>query len=241
MSQKTFIAVIPARYAATRFPGKLMQRLGNKPVIRHVYDNTVATGLFNDVFVVTDSNIIYDEISNSGGKAIMSKRSHESGSDRIAEAIEDMNVDVIVNVQGDEPFIKKEPLQKLVLLFSDPTVQVASLMRKISREEAGNPNNVKVVFDENDFALYFSRSIIPFQRDNEVGAEYYLHVGVYAYKKEALMNFTRWPQSVLEKTEKLEQLRYLENGIRIKMAETDYINIAIDTMEDLEKAKTYIP
>lgn len=233
------IAVIPARYAATRFPGKLMQGLGNKSVIRHVYDNTVATGLFNDVFVVTDSDVIYDEISNSGGKAIMSKRSHESGSDRIAEAIEDMIVDVVVNVQGDEPFIKKEPLEKLVRLFKDPVVQVASLMRKISKEEAGNPNNVKVVIDKNDYALYFSRSIIPFQRDNEIPAEYFLHVGVYAYKKEALMNFTRWPVSVLEKTEKLEQLRYLENGVRIKMTETDYINISIDTPGDLETAKNY--
>lgn len=233
------IAVIPARYAATRFPGKLMQRLGNKSVIRHVYDNTVATGLFNDVFVVTDSDVIYNEISDSGGKAIMSKRSHESGSDRIAEAIEDMIVDVVVNVQGDEPFIKKEPLEKLVRLFKDPVVQVASLMRKISKEEAGNPNNVKVVIDKNDYALYFSRSIIPFQRDNDIPAEYFLHVGVYAYKKEALMNFTRCPVSVLEKTEKLEQLRYLENGVRIKMSETDYVNISIDTPGDLETAKNY--
>ncbi len=233
------IAVIPARYAATRFPGKLMQRLGNKSVIRHVYDNTVATGLFNDVFVVTDSDVIYNEISDSGGKAIMSKRSHESGSDRIAEAIEDMIVDVVVNVQGDEPFIKKEPLEKLVRLFKDPVVQVASLMRKISKEEAGNPNNVKVVIDKNDYALYFSRSIIPFQRDNDIPAEYFLHVGVYAYKKEALMNFTRCPVSALEKTEKLEQLRYLENGVRIKMSETDYVNISIDTPGDLETAKNY--
>jgi 3-deoxy-manno-octulosonate cytidylyltransferase (CMP-KDO synthetase) len=240
MSQKNFIAVIPARYAATRFPGKLVQMLGTKPIIRHVYENTMATGLFNDVFVVTDSDIIYNEIVNSGGKAIMSKRPHKSGSDRIAEAIGDMNADVIVNVQGDEPFITKEPLEKLVRLFNDTGTQVASLMRKISGEEAANPNNVKVVVDKNDHALYFSRSIIPFQRENEITAEYFLHVGVYAYKKEALMNFTKWPQSVLEKTEKLEQLRYLENGVKIKMAETDYINIAIDTPGDLEKAKRYI-
>ena len=234
------IAVIPARYAATRFPGKLMQKLGNKSIIRHVFDNTVATGLFNDVFVVTDSDIIYNEINDGGGKAIKSKKSHESGSDRIAEAIEDLDVDVIVNVQGDEPFVKNEPLEKLVLLFNDPAVQVASLMRKITKEEAVNPNNVKVVIDKMGYALYFSRSIIPFQRDSEMTAEYYLHVGVYAYKKEALMNFTRWPQSVLEKTERLEQLRYLENAVRIKMAETDYINISIDTPEDLELAKTYL-
>ena len=234
------IAVIPARYAATRFPGKLMQKLGNKSIIRHVYDNTVATGLFNDVFVVTDSDIIYNEITDSGGKAIKSKKSHESGRDRIAEAIEDLDVDVIVNVQGDEPFVKKEPLEKIVLLFNDPAVQVASLMRKIPKEEAVNPNNVKVVIDKMGYALYFSRSIIPFQRDSEMTAEYYLHVGVYAYKKEALMDFTRWPQSVLETTERLEQLRYLENAVRIKMAETDYINISIDTPEDLELAKTYL-
>lgn len=233
------IAVIPARYAATRFPGKLMQQLGNKPIIRHVYDNTLATGLFNDVFVVTDSDIIYNEIVSNGGKAIMSKQEHESGSDRIAEAIQDMNADVIVNVQGDEPFIKKEPLEKLVALFNDPSVQVASLMRKISKQEAEDPNNVKVVVDKNGYALYFSRSVIPFQRD-KTKEEYLLHVGVYAYKKEALMNFTQWPQSVLEKKEKLEQLRYLENGVKIKMAETDYVNIAIDTPEDLEKAKNLL-
>jgi len=231
------IAVIPARYAATRFPAKLMQRLGNKSIICHVYDNTVATGLFNDVFVVTDSDIIYKEITNSGGKAIMSKKEHESGSDRIAEAIEEMTVDVIINVQGDEPFIKKEPLEKLVRLFDDPAVEVASLMRNISKDEAANPNNVKVITDKNGYALYFSRSVIPYQRDVEAGTEYFLHIGVYAYKKEALMNFTKWPQSVLEKTEKLEQLRYLENGLRIKMAETEYNNIAIDTPEDLEKAR----
>lgn len=231
------IATIPARFAATRFPGKLMQQLGNKSIIRHVYENTLATGLFNDVFVVTDSDIIYKEITTNGGKAIMSKKEHESGSDRIAEAIADINVDVIVNVQGDEPFIKKEPLEKLVQLFNDPDVQVASLMRKISKDEAINPNNVKVITDKNSYALYFSRSIIPFQRDHETPFEYFLHLGVYAYKKEALVNFTKWPQTVLERTEKLEQLRYLENGMRIKMAETDYINIAIDTPEDLEKAK----
>ena len=231
------VAVIPARYAATRFPGKLMQMLGNKTIIRHVYDNTVSTGLFNDVFVVTDSDIIYKEIKDSGGKVIMSKKEHESGSDRIAEAIAEMNIDVIVNVQGDEPFIKKEPLEKLVRLFNDDSIQVASLMRKISKEEAVNPNNVKVVTDKLGYALYFSRSIVPYQRDEKMNVDYFLHVGVYAYKKDVLMNFTKWPQSSLEKIEKLEQLRYLENGIKIKMAETDYNNIAIDTPEDLERAK----
>ena len=234
---KKISAFIPARYAASRFPGKLMQMLGSKTIIRHVYDNARNTGLFQDVFVVTDSESIYTEIVSNGGKTIMSKKEHESGSDRIAEALAEMNVDVIVNVQGDEPFIQKEPLEKLIRLFDDASVQVASLMRKMSKEEAQNPNNVKVVTDKSGDALYFSRSLIPFQRDGVSIAEYFLHVGVYAYKKDALMNFTRWPQSGLEKTEKLEQLRYLENGIKIRMAETDYINIAIDTPEDLEKAK----
>ena len=153
------VAVIPARYAATRFPGKLMRMLGNKTIIRHVYDNTVSTGLFNDVFVVTDSEIIYNEINETGGKVIMSKKEHESGSDRIAEAIAEMNVDVIVNVQGDEPFIKKEPLEKLVRLFNNDSIQVASLMRKISKEEAVNPNNVKVVTDKS--AIFI---LIPFSK-----------------------------------------------------------------------------
>jgi len=193
------VAVIPARYAATRFPGKLMQMLGKKPIIRHVYDNTVATGLFKDVLIVTDSDIIYKEIKENGGEAIMSKKKHESGSDRIAEAVAEMNVDIIVNVQGDEPFIKKEPLEKLVRLFNEPDVQVASLMRRISKEEAGNPNNVKVVTDRSGYALYFSRSIIPYQRDERTNTGYFLHVGVYAYKKDVLMNFTKWPQSSLEK------------------------------------------
>ena len=237
MPDKIIIAVIPARYAATRFPGKLMKILGSKTIIRHVYENTVATGLFNDVFVVTDSDIIYNEITSHGGKAVMSKKEHESGSDRIAEAVVDMNADVIVNVQGDEPFIKKEPLEKLVRLFDDASAQVASLMKKISKEEAANPNNVKVITDRSGNALYFSRSVVPYQRDAAFVAEYFLHVGVYAYKKDVLVKFTQWPQSPLEKTEKLEQLRYLENGIKIKMAETDYNNIAIDTPEDLERAK----
>lgn len=231
------IAVIPARYAATRFPGKLMQVLGNKSIIRHVYDNAVATRLFSDVFVVTDSQLIYDEIISHGGQAIMSIGTHESGSDRIAEAVENMEADVIVNVQGDEPFIKNEPLEKLILLFNDAGVRVASLMRRISKEEAADPNNVKVVTDKDGYALYFSRSMIPFQRDKEENTRYFLHVGVYAYKKDVLLDFTKWPQSLLEKTEKLEQLRYLENGVKIKMAETDYINMAIDTPEDLVRAR----
>ena len=232
------IAMIPARYAATRFPGKLMQMLGNKPVILHTYDNTVATGLFDDVIVVTDSDIIYNEIISHGGRAKMSKKDHNSGSDRIAEAIENMDVNVVVNVQGDEPFQQEKPLQKLLAVFHDPAVRVASIMRKIKPKEINNPNNVKVVVDKNNDAVYFGRNILDYSSSPEI--QFFLHIGVYAYRKEALLAFTKWPHSVLEQSEKLEQLRYLENGIKIKMVETEYNNIAIDTPEDLERARALL-
>jgi 3-deoxy-D-manno-octulosonate cytidylyltransferase len=230
-------AFIPARYAATRFPAKLMQMLGDKTVIRHTYDNTVATGLFDEVYVVTDSEIIFDEIVNNGGKAIMSERSHESGSDRIAEAIENLDIDIVVNVQGDEPFVKKEPLQKVIDVFSDATVQVASLMQVLSNPQLiEDPNYVKVAVDIHNNALFFSRSVIPYPRDKEVAAKYYEHIGVYAFKKQTLLDFTNWPMSPLEAAEKIECLRYLENGVAIKMVVTEYMGVEIDTPEDLIKA-----
>jgi 3-deoxy-manno-octulosonate cytidylyltransferase (CMP-KDO synthetase) len=233
------IALIPARYAATRFPAKLMQLIGGKPVIRYTYEQVVSMDLFDEVIVVTDSDIIFNEISSHGGKAVMSKKEHESGSDRIAEAIADMHLDVIINVQGDEPFIQREPLEKLLNLFDDPAVEVGSLMRTISADEAADPNMVKVVTDLAGNALYFSRSIIPFPRSGENLTGYHLHVGVYGYRKSALMAFTKWPSSPAERTEKLEQLRYLENGVRIRMASTSHITIAIDTPEDLERAREW--
>ncbi len=230
-------AFIPARYAATRFPAKLMQPLGNKTVIRHTYDNTKATGLFDEVYVVTDSDIIYNEIVNNGGKAIMSKRTHESGSDRIAEAIEDLDVDIVVNVQGDEPFVKKEPLQKVINVFSDPSVQVSSLMQVLSNPELiQDPNYVKVTIDKNSNALFFSRSVIPYPRATNIAINYYEHIGVYAFKKQALLNFTNWEMSPLEAAEKIECLRYLENGVPIRMVVTNYMGVEIDTPEDLIKA-----
>lgn len=230
-------AFIPARYAATRFPAKLMQLLGDKTVIRHTYDNTVATGLFDEVYVVTDSEIIFDEIVNNGGKAIMSKRSHESGSDRIAEAIVDLDIDIVVNVQGDEPFVKKEPLQKVIDVFSDASVQVSSLMQVLTNSELiADPNYVKVAVDKNNNALFFSRSVIPYPRATDIAITYYEHIGVYAFKKQALLNFTNWPMSPLEAAEKIECLRYLENGVSIKMVVTDYMGVEIDTPEDLIKA-----
>ncbi|HNU88452.1 MAG TPA: 3-deoxy-manno-octulosonate cytidylyltransferase, partial [Ferruginibacter sp.] len=216
------IAMIPARYAATRFPAKLMQMLGNKTVIRHTYDNTVATGLFDEVMVVTDSQIIFDEVISHGGKAKMSIREHESGSDRIAEAIADMDVDIVVNVQGDEPFVQKEPLEKLLKTFDDTTVQVASLMQVLKEEQfIADPNYVKVAVDKNMNSLMFSRSPIPYHRDKNVSPVYYEHVGVYAFRKQALLNFTSWAMTPLEAAEKIECLRYLENGIPLKMVVTE--------------------
>jgi 3-deoxy-manno-octulosonate cytidylyltransferase (CMP-KDO synthetase) len=231
------IAMIPARYAATRFPAKLMQKLGDKTVIRTTYDATVATGLFDDVVVVTDSPVIFEEISSNGGRALMSKKEHESGSDRIAEAAGELDVDIIVNVQGDTPFVKKEPLQKLLEQFSDPSVQVGSLMQLLEEEQyIADPNYVKVCVDKNMNALFFSRSIIPYPRNKNISIPYYEHIGVYAFRKQALLQFTNWPVSPLEDAEKIECLRYLENGIPIRMVITGYMGVEIDTPEDLEKA-----
>jgi 3-deoxy-manno-octulosonate cytidylyltransferase (CMP-KDO synthetase) len=235
------IAMIPARYAATRFPAKLMQPLGNKTVIRQTYDNTVATGLFDDVFVVTDSDIIYQEITTYGGKAIMSQRTHESGSDRIAEAVENMPAHIVVNVQGDEPFVNQSALQELLAAFEGPAgelVQVASLMQQMTNpEQINDPNFVKVAVDKNYFSLFFSRSVIPYPRAVLSETIYYEHIGVYAFRKEALLNFTRWEMSPLEAAEKVECLRYLENGVPIKMILTQYMGVEIDTPEDLRKAE----
>ena len=235
------VAMIPARYSASRFPGKLMQDLGGKPVITRTYEATVATQLFDDVVVVTDSDIIYDEISAIGGHIVMSKKEHECGSDRIAEAVEFMDIDIVVNVQGDEPFTEVESLKKLISVFKNDDkkeVDLASLMVNITDwEEIENPNTVKVIVDQSDFALYFSRSPIPFPRDKSVDAKYYKHKGVYAFRKDALMDFYRLPMLTLEASEKIECIRYLEYGKRIKMVETNVQGVEIDTPEDLERAK----
>jgi 3-deoxy-manno-octulosonate cytidylyltransferase (CMP-KDO synthetase) len=231
------VALIPARYDATRFKGKLMANLGGKTVIRRTYDATVATRLFEEVIVVTDSDIIYNEIVSHGGKAVRSKKEHESGSDRIAEAAEKMNIDIIVNVQGDTPFIKKEPLEKLLKQFDDPSVQVASMMQVLSKQnEIDDPNFVKVAVDKNMNSLFFTRSVIPYPRDKDVPVIYYEHIGVYAFRKKALIDFTHWPVTPLEAAEKIECLRYLEHGIPLRMIVVDYMGIEIDTPEDLKKA-----
>jgi 3-deoxy-manno-octulosonate cytidylyltransferase (CMP-KDO synthetase) len=235
------IAVIPARYASTRFPAKLMQDLVGKTVITRTYEAAINTNLFDDVFVVTDSDLIFNEIVAQGGKAIMSIKEHESGSDRIAEAVSNLDVDIVINIQGDEPFIDKDSLLKLIQVYKNDTkgvVDLASLMREITDiQDIENPNNVKVVVDQNGFALYFSRSVIPYPREKNVGVRYMQHVGIYAFRKQALMDFYNLPMKSLEASEKLEQLRYLEFGKRIKMVETNHVGIGIDTPEDLEKAR----
>jgi 3-deoxy-D-manno-octulosonate cytidylyltransferase len=217
-----------------------MQVLGSKTVIRHTYENTVATGLFDEVFVVTDSDIIYEEITRHGGKAKMSIRTHESGSDRIAEAVADMDVDVVVNVQGDEPFVQKEPLEKLLRVFQGDegrSVQVGSLVQVLREQKfIDDPNYVKVALDKKNNALFFSRSVIPYPRDAAARPVYYEHIGVYAFRKEALLQFTAWPVSPLEAVEKIECLRYLENGVPMKMVITSYMGVEIDTPEDLQRA-----
>ncbi len=235
------IAMIPARYAASRFPAKLMQDLSGKPVIVRTYEAAVNTGLFDTIYVVTDSPIIYDSITNAGGLAIMSKKEHECGSDRIAEAVVDMDVDIIVNVQGDEPFTDRESLAGVLGVFKNDQnkeIDLASLMVQITDEnEISNPNTVKVIVDNRNFALYFSRAPIPFPRAKDVGTVYYKHKGIYAFRKSALMDFQRLPMLALEATEKIEAIRYLEYGKKIKMVETTVSGIEIDTPEDLEKAQ----
>lgn len=235
-----FVAMIPARLEATRFPKKLMQDLGGMTVIRRTYEATVNTGLFEQVYVITDSKVIFDEIESNGGNAIISQNEHESGSDRIAEAIETIDADVVVNVQGDEPFTDRNSLSDLLAVFEsdeEKNIDIASLMFQIlSEEEINNPNNVKVVTGVNDLALYFSRAAIPFPRDNSK-TSYHKHIGIYAFRKQALLACTKLPIHELEQTEKLEQLRFLANGFTIKMVKTDQQPIGIDTPEDLELAR----
>lgn len=235
------VALIPARYAASRFPGKMMAVLAGKTVIWRTYESALQTGVFDEVMVVTDSEIIYNEIVSHGGKAIMSKREHESGSDRIAEAVEDMkDVEIVVNVQGDTPFTQKEPLEKLLKVFEGEEgkkVQVASLMQELKDwKDIEDPNFVKVAVDRNFNSLFFSRSVIPYPRDKAVNTTYYEHIGIYAFRREALLLFTKTPMTPLEAAEKIECLRYLEMGIPLKMVVTDYMGVEIDTPEDLERA-----
>lgn len=233
--------MIPARYQASRFPAKLMQDLNGKPVILRTYEAVRDTNLFDDVYVVTDSDIIFSLIENNGGKAFMSQQAHESGSDRIAEVVSSMNVDIVINVQGDEPFIDEESLKGIIEVFkkdSAKEIDLASLMTPIyDWDEISNPNTVKVIVDNRNFALYFSRSPIPYPRDKNAGAVYFKHKGIYAFRKRALADFQKLPMLSLEATEKIEAIRFLEYGRKIRMVETHVTGIEIDTPEDLERAK----
>ncbi len=238
------IAMIPARYGASRFPGKMMADLGGKPVIVRTYEATVKTGLFDRVYVVTDSKLIKDEIEHAGGIAIMSIKEHQTGSDRIAEAVEKIDTDIVVNVQGDEPFVKKEALQKVINVFygkDSEKIDLASMMQEISDwKQIQDPNYVKVIVDRNNFALYLSRSPIPYLRDKNAGVRYFEHIGVYAFRKQALLDFSRLPALSLENAEKIECIRFLEYGKKIKMVETENAWIEIDTPEDLKKANLHL-
>ena len=238
------VSIIPARYESQRFPAKLMHLLGKKTVILSTYENVVATGLFDQVLVATDSEIIYKEIFDNGGKVVMTKTSHRCGSDRIAEAVVGIDTDIVVNVQGDEPFVGKDSLKNLIEIFkNDPykEIALASLMTSLrGKKEINNPSNVKVIVDLKNFALYFSRSIIPYDRDGDLLHNYYKHIGVYAFRKSALLEFSQQEITPLEAAEKIECIRFLEYGKKLKMVYTDRINFGIDTPEDLKLAQAYI-
>ncbi|MBI9032040.1 3-deoxy-manno-octulosonate cytidylyltransferase [bacterium] len=237
-NHKTII-VIPARFASTRFPGKPLVNLANKPIIQHVYEAVKDLNL--PIIIATDNEMIAARVKEFGAECRLTSADHQSGTDRIAEVVQNLDYDLIINVQGDEPFIKIEPLKELIKAFNDPSVSVASLMHKLhSPSDINNPNNVKVVCGNQEQALYFSRSPIPFNRDKNSNVTYFKHIGVYAYTKQALLEFVKLPMGKLEEVEKLEQLRFLENGYKIKMVETDYRGIGIDTPEDLEKANLEI-
>ena len=218
-----------------------MQDLAGKPVIVRTYEAARDTGLFDAVIVVTDSDIIAEAVQRAGGQVVMSREVHETGSDRLAEAVVDIDTDIVVNVQGDEPFTEAESLEKLIRVFrEDPDQQVdlASLMTEIKDpEDIANPNTVKVITDKDGFALYFSRAPIPYQRAEEPRAVYFKHKGVYAFRKQALLDFRRLPMLPLEAVEKIEAIRFLEYGKKLKMVQTRISGIEIDTPEDLERAK----
>ncbi len=238
------IAMIPARLQASRFPRKLLQDLGGMSVIARTYLSTLQTNLFDEVFVVTDSQEIAEDLKQHQAKVIMSKKEHSCGSDRIAEAVEHIETDIVINVQGDEPFTDKESLEKLLNVFYQndaESIDLASLKTKLNAEEdIVNPNYVKVITDKNDFALYFSRSPIPYHRNKSVNVQYYRHKGIYAFRKQAILDFYHLPMRNLEEAEQIECIRFLEYGKTIKMVETSEDSFGIDTPQDLERAKAFL-
>ena len=241
-----FMSIIPARYASTRFPGKPLAVLGGKTVIQRVYEQV--SSVLSDVYVATDDERIFSCVESFGGKAVMTRSDHKSGTDRIQEAVEKIgtDADVIINVQGDEPFIQPSQVETLMHLFDEPSTQIGTLGKRFDSIEAiQNPNSPKIVTDIRGFALYFSRSVIPYIRGVETqdwfGQYPFLkHLGIYAYRREVLAEVTQLPQSSLEKAESLEQLRWLENGYRIRVGLTDVETVGIDTPEDLQRAEEFL-
>lgn len=241
-----FIGIIPARYASTRFPGKPLALLGGKPVIQHVYEKVAA--VLEAAYVATDDERIYDVVKSFGGQVVMTRADHKSGTDRIEEAIEKIGGewDVVVNVQGDEPFVAKSQLDTICHCFDDPTTQIATLGKPFeSMEAVQNPNSPKIVVDNMGFAMYFSRSVIPYVRGKEKSSwlthyPFLKHLGIYAYRKDVLRQVTQLPQSSLEIAESLEQLRWLQNGFKIKVGTTDVETVGIDTPQDLERAEEFL-
>ena len=245
-----FIGVIPARYASTRFPGKPLAVLGGKTVIQRVYEQ-VAGILGDKTFVATDDERIYDAVEAFGGNAVMTSPNHKSGTDRIEEAVTKIggDTDVIINIQGDEPFIQQSQIEEIIRCFDDPATQIATLGKPFGKEQdfavVENPNSPKIVVDNRGYAMYFSRSIIPYIRGKEktewTGCYPFLkHLGIYAYRKQVLHEITQLPQSSLEIAESLEQLRWLQNGYRIKVGLTDVETVGIDTPEDLKRAEEFL-
>ena len=241
-----FIAIIPARYASTRFPGKPLALLGGLPVIQRVYEQAIS--VLPEAYVATDDERIFQCVEAFGGRAVMTRTDHKSGTDRIQEAVEHIgtDTDVIINIQGDEPFVQASQLQTLMQLFDDTTTQIGTLGKRFeSMEAVQNPNSPKIVCDQRGFALYFSRSVIPFVRGKETAEwlkhyPYLKHLGLYAYRREVLREVTQLPQSPLEQAESLEQLRWLENGYRIRVGLTDVETVGIDTPEDLTRAEAFL-
>lgn len=241
-----FIGIIPTRYASTRFPGKPLALLGGKPVIQHVYEKVAA--VLEAAYVATDDERIYDAVKSFGGQVVMTRTDHKSGTDRIEEAIEKIGGewDVVVNVQGDEPFVAKSQLDTICHCFDDSTTQIATLGKPFeSMEAVQNPNSPKIVVDNMGFAMYFSRSVIPYVRGKEESSwlthyPFLKHLGIYAYRKDVLRQVTQLPQSSLEIAESLEQLRWLQNGFKIKVGTTDVETVGIDTPQDLERAEEFL-
>lgn len=235
------IALIPARLESTRLPRKLLRILDGKTILRRTYEAVLATELFDEVIVVCDNQLLCDEMIQYNYRFMLSQKEHESGTDRIAEAALNLDADVIVNVQADEPFIEKQALQKVIELFRNPLVEIASLKKRITDvSQINNPNCVKVVTDAQGKALYFSRSPIPYNRDQSESVTYFQHIGVYAFRKDVLLKFASLPPSPLEQIEKLENLRMLENGLSVYLAEINHVGISIDTEDDLLKAIAYL-